>query len=1062
MIKVSLFSGESATGPTAVPLFTKADHAFEKTGSATLLPEVVRYIDALRPAPDTQYVLLNAMGAGEYFGSNINGDYFTEASLIHRPDKWTGNPLVDKIRAKDWAYGFPTFYYAHPYAHHRNKDSTRAFGEVELACWNDKMKRVELVTRVDKSKCHEFGGIPVWDKLNAGMYPDVSMGCAPAGTRITLANGQQSPIENVREGDLVLSHTGSSRRVERTMRRRYTGTLYNFKVYGFRRELPLTDEHPLWLVRAEQLSCSPSSSSVNKGRKQRHCTPLVKGASKGCEGCGTVPRYDFSWVRADEAEVGDYLAFPVPREIDDTVQSIAEARLLGYYLAEGFVWNYNDRPLEQITFCLSLLEKEIAEDIENLARSLGANVVWHDEKPEKGGRYVHVVSKELAHRCLTLCGSGAKTKVVAREILYMRQDLQLAFLGAYLDGDGGTYKGAAYFSTASEQLAGQLFVMLARCGVISSVNEIDHRPSEKSVVKKDTVEYQIWVGTDFSPILGPYTRKPVRPSLKIRGQRFFYEYEGTTYLMSPILEIEESHYDDDVFNFSVEEDDSYVAEGLATHNCKVPFDTCSICLDWDKYRKAQSTFDPKKHRSPGEAILEVHRSLQKKDADGKWVGQGIRGVSVTRADYCVHAKTQMNKILPDGRKVYVMNDYPKFFDISFVFIGADKTAKTMMKIGSAAGFWDIASSAEVAEKLGYSDGEKTASDTVHRSTEFQGVPIHVDREQFKAQLGIGREKQAVSDEARRTVYETLKRHPEIIQEKSKVSPLPYVARAVGAGAILYGAHKAHKHLKNKEASADDVLKLAFLGKLAKNKSGEIVKDVVPSQFAGKAVPALTSSEEDLPDSAIEALAKAPLESALSTSGGLGIVLRPHEFQRIVMINIGRRDIADDLDDHGLIFPEGSERAPLSLGPERFMSSLARLLLPLLPHRSALAPSIERRVVMVTGSTPKKEKRASSSHYANLLRKIAAAYNSYREQLMDLASHSQNLIGGAAYPGQSELHKLSAAAPEEVFSPLSVAYIQSAFLDEVGSRHDGGKYNLAKFACVERGYPSSTTVTHPAR
>src|SRR6185295_11826397 len=38
--------------------------------------------------------------------------------------------------------------------------------------------------------------------------------------------------------------------------------------------------------------------------------------------------------------------------------------------------------------------------------------------------------------------------------------------------------------------------------------------------------------------------------------------------------------------------------------------------------------------------------------------------------------------LPDGRKVAVRNDTPRFFDISFVFIGADKTAKVLAKLAS--------------------------------------------------------------------------------------------------------------------------------------------------------------------------------------------------------------------------------------------------------------------------------------------------------------------------------------------------------------------------------------------
>ena len=176
MYKVSTFLAESDYGYSAIPLFGPSDSVFEKTASATLLPEVLRYIDVLKPRAGSQYVLVNAMGAGENYGSNINGDFFEESGLIHRPTDWTGDPLVDKAKGKKWTYGYPTFYNAFPYKHHQNKDPGRAYGEVELAAWNPLMKRVELVCRVDHDKCMKFGGMSVWDKLSTGQFPDVSMG----------------------------------------------------------------------------------------------------------------------------------------------------------------------------------------------------------------------------------------------------------------------------------------------------------------------------------------------------------------------------------------------------------------------------------------------------------------------------------------------------------------------------------------------------------------------------------------------------------------------------------------------------------------------------------------------------------------------------------------------------------------------------------------------------------------------------------------------------------------------------------------------------------------------
>ena len=133
---------------------------------------------------------------------------------------------------------------------------------------------------------------------------------------------------------------------------------------------------------------------------------------------------------------------------------------------------------------------------------------------------------------------------------------------------------------------------------------------------------------------------------------------------------------------------------------------------------------------------------------------------------------------------------------------------------------------------------------------------------------------------------------------------------------------------------------------------------------------------------------------------------------------------------------------MSLGPEHFLPSLGKLLLSLFSDRSALAPSIEKRVIMIRVTPSTEEKKASSSLSSELLRKIGAAYNSYRGQLMDVVAHAQPFISQVSYSFQEDLNKLASSSPEQAFSPLSVAYIQSAFLDEVGPQHGSGQNKLA--------------------
>lgn len=566
MIKVSLFQGSEEFGPAAVPLFGPADPYFEKVASANLLPEVSTFIAELKPRNDSQYVLVNAMGAGEYYGSNINGDRFSEAALIHAPDTWKGVPVYDQVLAKNWAYGFPTFYGACVYPHHRNKDPNKKLGIVELAAWNPHMKRVELITRLDRDICLKNGGESIWDKLKMGSYPDVSMGT------------------------------------------------------------------------------------------------------------------------------------------------------------------------------------------------------------------------------------------------------------------------------------------------------------------------------------------------------------------------------------------------------KVPFDTCSITLDRKRYQAAWDTYDPKRHASPGAAILEVHKK------------NPIRGVQVTRKEYSDYGRTMMNRILKDGRKVWVDNDFPKFFDISYVFIGADKIAKAMLKIADGGKrTYGFMGSAEVAEKL--ASGEDVLEKTARLLTEDE-VRVR------------GRAKQA-----------------------------------------------------------------------------EMTKRVVPNAHANKAVPLLTSREDDLPKELQEVLGKAGLGKALATTTGLGMVLRPREFQRITLVSMGKGDVADQLEALGHGFPKSDEKDGEELKPQDFSPLLAQLLSPFMGERSAFGPVIERRVLVIAGVPPKTTKTASS-HPSDLLRKIGSAYNSYRANLMQLVANAQDMIEAATPAADVVLRKYASVSAEELFTPLSYKYLTSAFMDELPVGYSAqGVVKLSgdqAHAGVQRALPLVTT------
>lgn len=54
----------------------------------------------------------------------------------------------------------------------------------------------------------------------------------------------------------------------------------------------------------------------------------------------------------------------------------------------------------------------------------------------------------------------------------------------------------------------------------------------------------------------------------------------------------------------------------------------------------------------------------------------------TAADHCRHIKTMLGQLLADGRKIYMQNPNPKYFDISLVFKPADRIAYTLKKVAA--------------------------------------------------------------------------------------------------------------------------------------------------------------------------------------------------------------------------------------------------------------------------------------------------------------------------------------------------------------------------------------------
>lgn len=215
--KYSLGSTFEATGEQRIKLAN-----FDELKSQGA--DIASFLESFKPNPGFTYLHVIAMGAGEYYGCNVNGDYFPEKDLIARHHTFVEQAKVFK--------------------EHDNKPTSPSFGNVVFSWYNPKMHRVELILALDKIKGEEF-----IRRQDAGEQLEVSMGCFPAGTLITMADGSQKPIETVAPGESVRTHMGRPRKVVTAMTHQYTGKMYTFTIAATpnipEHTITATQEHPI-------------------------------------------------------------------------------------------------------------------------------------------------------------------------------------------------------------------------------------------------------------------------------------------------------------------------------------------------------------------------------------------------------------------------------------------------------------------------------------------------------------------------------------------------------------------------------------------------------------------------------------------------------------------------------------------------------------------------------------------------------------------------------------------------------------------------------------------------
>jgi DNA-cytosine methyltransferase len=335
--------------------------------------------------------------------------------------------------------------------------------------------------------------------------------CFAKGT-LVLARVGYTPIEDIVVGDEVLTHLGRWRRVTAVMSRRDAPLR---RVRGQGVVVTATDEHPFW-------------ARIRTIEHPHHTTLRSFG--------------DPRWVAASELIKDHFLAQIIP-EVKPDGRTIEFWWLVGRYLADGWRMRKKDRPdAGRTVICCAPAE---ADELRTRIAAAG----FHATHAVKRTTVTFNICVNSLYRFLEPFGKYAHGKTLPSFALSLSRAKSTAILDGYMSGDGFAGPGFRRATTVSKRLAFSIALLAQRIGVVASIRQ--YIPKSNTTVIEGRIVHQrpMWFidipnRNRSGFVEGRYGWKKVKKSERCgRGA---------------------------VYNLSVDEDESYMADGAISHNCQ-PF-----------------------------------------------------------------------------------------------------------------------------------------------------------------------------------------------------------------------------------------------------------------------------------------------------------------------------------------------------------------------------------------------------------------------------------------------------------------------------------------------------------
>lgn len=361
--------------------------------------------------------------------------------------------------------------------------------------------------------------------------------CFPKDTLVLTEYGFIE-IQNLKIGMRVLTHKGRWRRIT-DIGCKYSKTI---KLKGNHYNLECTPNHPIYSANIEQ-----SYVKISNNKKKK-----FQRISKNKTWTEAKNMINKLWAVPNSFE-----SLSIPYPSNETNQKgndfplINEdlAYFIGRWLGDGWVRNgqRSDRPIGQYSGDIILCDSK--DKVEELKNTIQPITNHYNIEECKTVVKIKFTNKKLCDWLVKNFGKKAIGKQIPSWVLSQNEEFRKSILQGLIDSDGYSPKSNIYrITTISKKLAHGICLLAETLGYSTSI--FKHSPNSQKIIEGRLVNQH-----DY------YTVQIIMSEKRLK----LYDDLHSWYRVKKIIHCNEDKL---VWNITVDEDNSYIADSIVVHNCQ--------------------------------------------------------------------------------------------------------------------------------------------------------------------------------------------------------------------------------------------------------------------------------------------------------------------------------------------------------------------------------------------------------------------------------------------------------------------------------------------------------------